>query len=200
MLDLIARTGVSERRSAKHFAPLSIAAGLVFALTATPVMAQKGLTPTLPPFPADPFQEAFDLCFDAGIDIDVATDTMEAAGWTIDDFFETGPFIVSMSASRQVDGADIYFFVTFESYATEGLAYCTYAIEGAEAPIDFDAVGPNFGLDGQVANTEGGVFAAWQNVTDEAGMFISARQEGDYFFVQINLLAELEGSGNAGGK
>ncbi len=199
MFDLIAKTGAAEGRAAKRFAPVSIAAGLAVLLTAVPVMAQKGPT-TLPPFPDDPFQEAFDLCFEASIDIDEAADNMEAAGWTVDDFYETGPFIVSLSASRQVNGADIYFFGTFETYATVGLMYCTYDIEGAAAPIDFATVGPDFGLEGDFVVNEGGTYGAWELLGDGEGYLITARQEGDYFFIQMNRIGELAGAPLTGGK
>jgi hypothetical protein len=198
MFDLIAKTGAG-RGAAKRFAPLSVAAGLALVLTSVPVMAQKTPTNNLPPFPADPFQEAFDVCADASNNIDAAADNMEAAGWTIDDFYETGPYIVSMSASRQVNGADIYFFATFETYATVGLVYCTYDIEGAANAIDFQTVGPDFGLEGNVETNEGGIYGAWERLTDDDAVVITARHEGDYFFVQMNWFAPLEGTGGTGG-
>jgi hypothetical protein len=175
-----------------------MAAGLALLLTSVPVVAQKA-PGGLPAFPEDPFQEAFDLCFDASLDIDAATDNMEATGWTIDDFYETGPFIVSVSASRQVQGADIYFFATFETYATVGLVYCTYDIEGAANPIDFQSIGPDFGLEGNVETLPEGVYGAWERLTDNDGVVITARQEGDYFFVQMNWIADLT-SNTGGGK
>ena len=192
MSHLIATAGAGRGAAARRFAPMSVAAGLALLLTSVPVMAQKAPT-NLPPFPDDPFQEAFDLCTDTTYSIDDAADNMEAAGWTIDDFYETGPFIVSMSASRQVNGADIYFFATFETYATVALVYCTYDIEGAAAAIDFDAIGPDFDLEGTVETTEEGVYGAWERLTDEDGAVITARQEGDYFFVQINWFFEFGG-------
>lgn len=199
MSHLIAKAGAGQGAAARRFAPMGVAAGLALLLTSVPVMAQK-VPNNLPPFPDDPFQEAFDLCADASINIDDAADNMEAAGWAIDDFYETGPFIVSMSASRQVNGADIYFFATFETYATVGLVYCTYDIEGAAAPIDFQSVGPDFGLDGHVETTEEGVYGAWELLADEDGTVITARQEGDYFFVQMNWFFELTGGTTPVGK
>lgn len=199
MSQLIAKAGAGQGAAARRFAPVGVAAGLALLLTSVPVMAQKAPT-NLPPFPEDPFQEAFDLCAEATYSLDDAADIMEEAGWTIDDFYETGPFIRSMSASRQVNGADIYFFATFETYATVGLVYCTYDIEGAAAPIDFQSVGPDFGLEGNVETTEEGVYGAWELLTDADGTVITARQEGDYFFIQMNWLFELTGGTTSGGK
>ncbi len=199
MSQLIAKAGAGQGAAVRRFAPVSVAAGLALLLTSVPVMAQKAPT-NLPPFPDDPFQEALDLCTDASNNFDTAADNMEEAGWAIDDFYETGPFIVSMSASRQVNGADIYFFATFETYATVGLVYCTYDIEGAAAPIDFQSIAPDFGLEGNVETTEEGVYGAWERLTDDDSAVITARQEGDYFFVQMNWFFPLAGGTTTGGK
>jgi hypothetical protein len=161
---------------------VSIGAAMAVVLAVTPGQAQKGPAPQ----GGDPISDGFSFCA-TGAD-DISGGALSAAGWTIDDQFEYGPFYTSLSVSR--NGGDDTGFVSLQPYATYQLVYCTYDIYIGDAAFDMQAAAEAFGLDGHVETDPDGTYGTWELLEDD-GIFLQASVSGGYFYFELNWYTEL---------
>lgn len=177
--------GVSMKRAGAVSRGLRLgvaAAALLPAVLATPTLAQKG-----PAAGRDVIDEGYNLCLDAVAGLDYLRQSLNAAGWTIDDDANYGPYQVYINASIVGDGTtgDRYLYATVETYPTIDLVYCTYEVEGAYSVADYGLLSA-YGLDGEYQDLEDGTYGVWE-VADEAGgqlWLLQAQQ--DYLYFQLD--------------
>lgn len=159
------------------------AAALLPAVLATPSLAQKG-----PAANVDVIDEGYNFCMDAVAGIDYLRESLMAAGWTIDDDANYGPYQTYINASLLGDGTtgDKYIYATLELYPTIDLVYCTYEVEGAYSPPDFTLLGDYYGLDGEYQMLEDGTFGTWESATEDGGQLWLLQAQEDYLYFQLD--------------
>ncbi len=185
--------GAKSRRF--QFGAATVALSTV--VLATPSLAQKG-----PAAGPDVIEEGYNFCLDAVAGLDYLRQSLAAAGWTIEDDANYGPYQAYINASRVGDGttAARYLYATLEQYPTIDLVYCTYEVEGAYSEPNFALLG-DYGLDGEYQTLEEGTYGVWE-LGDEAGAQLwLLRAQPDYLYFQLDWIGPGYREGRAtGGK
>ncbi len=173
------------------------AAALIPAVLATPTLAQKG-----PAAGPDVVDEGYNLCLDAVAGLDYLRESLAAAGWTIDEDANYGPYQTYINASLLGEGATTtrYLYATLEQYPTIDLVYCTYEVEGPYAAPDLELLG-TYGLDGLYETLEDGTYGVWEIADDAGGQLWLLQAQEDYFYLQLDFIGPGYREGQAtGGK
>lgn len=174
------------------------AVALLPAVLATPSLAQKG-----PATGIDVIDEGYNFCMDAVAGLDYLRQSLTAAGWTIDDDANYGPYQTYINASFMGDGTTgaKYLYATLELYPTIDLIYCTYEVEGAYDTPDYTLLGDYYGLDGEYQMLEDGIFGTWESATEEGGQLWLLQAQPDYLYFQLDWIGPgLRDGATTGGK
>lgn len=159
---------------------ISVAAGVTAAvIIATPGMAQKGRA-------SSPMAEAFTFCETAANDM--SGGAISAAGWTIDDQGEYGPFFKSINVSR--NGGDDYGYVSVQPFATVELVYCTYDVY-LNASFDLAAAAQALGFTGATQVVDGDTYGTWELTGDDGGKLVQATLSANYFYLEMSWIRDL---------
>lgn len=163
------------------------------AIIATPSLAQKG------PAGAEVIEEGYSLCLDAVDNFDDVAGVLTAAGWTIDEQSNYGPYQNYINASKLGDAAvgDKYFYATIEHYPSRDLVYCTYEIEGPYATPNYEFFNNIDGMVGEYQNLPEGTYGTWEWLAEGVDELWLMQAEPEYFYLQLDWVGP--GSGAAPG-
>ncbi|MCW5718735.1 MAG: hypothetical protein KIS68_12975 [Bauldia sp.] len=178
-VSMMYRTGAVSRRLRLGAAAAAL---LPVVLASTPTFAQKG-----PGGGQNVIDEGYNFCLDAVAGLDYLRESLTAAGWTIDDDADYGPYQTYINASLIGNEATAakYLYATLEQYPTIDLVYCTFEVEGAYATPDFDLLN-DYGLDGEYQTLNDGTYGVWEIADDTGGQLWLLQAQQDYLYFQLD--------------
>jgi len=163
-----------------------------------PALAQKGPGTTA----GDVIDQGFNFCLDAVVGLDFLWDSLVAAGWTIDEDANYGPYQTYINASLIGTGttASRYLYATLEQYPTIDLVYCTYEVEGAYNAPNFGLLSA-YGLDGEYQTLTDGTYGVWEAGDEDGAQLWLLQAQSDYLYLQLDWIGPGYRDGQAtGGK
>lgn len=180
---------------------LTVAAfALAPAIMATPSFAQKGPAAA----GADVLDEGYNFCLEAVAGLDYLIESLTAAGFTIDENSNYGPYQTYVNASKLGDGTtgDKYVYATLETYPTTDLVYCTYEVEGPYRAPNYDGFVANHAIDGDYQALADGTFGVWEQFYEDGSTTLFLVQDtpaDEYFYFQLDWVGPGYGMGGGSG-